>query len=285
VNYSRSLKMSLKSFLKGTVLYSRFIVGKRARHARAFLKFANIYPESIDEIISDYAFSIERDYRQIMQVLNLEECVRYVVAEKIPGAFVETGTYTGGASAYGLRALLRNDAAAVRSYWGFDSFEGMPQPTGKDGAKAVQWMFGRKPEDLDSTLMEGRLEGSSINLSDYESTKLYLLRSGYPADQINLVKGWFQNTLPVVRKNIGSIAILRLDGDFYESTKCVLENLYEQVSDGGVVIIDDYGSFEGCRRAVDEYLEARGEKPFIHYVENGVRFFVKKRANAFSSTS
>ena len=190
-------------------------------------------------------------------MVNIEECVRYV-ANRIDGAFVETGVFTGGASGYALRSMMRN--GSIRDYWGFDSFEGMPQPTIDDGEKARRWV-GDDP--------------SAVNAADYETCLSYLRSSGYPLDRINLVKGWFDETLPAYKERIGRIALLRLDGDFYASTKVALEQLYSQVATGGIVIIDDYGSFEGCRKAVDEFLAAKLANPFIHYVENGIRFFVK----------
>jgi hypothetical protein len=77
-------------------------------------------------------------------------------------------------------------------------------------------------------------------------------------DTIHLVKGWFQDTLPVTRKNIGPIALLRVDGDWYDSTKCVLEALFDQVAEGGHILIDDYCSCFGAQKATDEFLESRG---------------------------
>lgn len=73
--------------------------------------------------------------------------------------------------------------------------------------------------------------------------------------------GWFQSTLPASRKELGRIAILRVDADWYESTRCCLEELYDQLVVGGYLIIDDYGHFPGCRKAVDEFFEARGLRP------------------------
>lgn len=243
---------TIKQRLRKTPIYG-FLVGRRLREARRFLEYANLYPESLDAITSDYAFAISRDYRGLLQVVNIEECVR--ASKGIDGAFVETGIWTGGASAYALRSMLRN--GTVRDYWGFDSFEGMPPPTAEDGQHALDWV-GDDP--------------SAVNASDYDACLRYLHSAGYPGQKIHLVKGWFHKTLPANKSAIGPIAILRMDGDFYESTKTALEELYPQVVSGGMVIIDDYGSFEGCKKAVDEFL---GGHVFLHYVENGIRFFVK----------
>ena len=94
-------------------------------------------------------------------------------------------------------------------------------------------------------------------------------------DSVHIVKGWFQDTLPAFKDEIGPIAILRLDGDWYESTKCCLEHLYEQVVPGGYVIIDDYGCWGGCRIATDEFLENTGLE--LQVIDQKGRFFQKPR--------
>ena len=94
-------------------------------------------------------------------------------------------------------------------------------------------------------------------------------------DRIEFVKGWFENTVPVTRKQIQQIAVLRIDGDWYESTKCCLENLYDKVSSGGYVIVDDYQSCYGCRRAVDEFIQNRCLSPDIKFDGRGGCYFKK----------
>ena len=90
---------------------------------------------------------------------------------------------------------------------------------------------------------------------------------------IVIKKGWFQDTLPRAKSEIGKVAILRLDGDWYESTKCCLDNLYENVSPGGYVIIDDYGYWEGCRQALDEFLHARKIGIELREIDHDGRYF------------
>jgi hypothetical protein len=91
-----------------------------------------------------------------------------------------------------------------------------------------------------------------------------------------MVKGWFQDTLPVTRAKIGPIAVLRLDGDWYESTKVCFENLFDQVSNNGFVILDDYFSCFGCKKATDEFLAARGKAyPIIPDGRGGAYFQVR----------
>lgn len=95
----------------------------------------------------------------------------------------------------------------------------------------------------------------------------------YPASTTHICKGWFQDTVP--KAEVEQIAILRLDGDWYESTKVCLDNLYHRVVSGGFVIIDDYGTYEGCKLAVDEFLDALPAKPFLNFTNKDVRYWIK----------
>jgi len=136
------------------------------------------------------------------------------------------------------------------------------------------WVLGKTFNNI-TIPSSGTLVGSDTNKADFCECLSYLTKTGYPSDKIHLIKGWFQNTLLINRDKIGKIAILRLDGDFYESTKVVFEALYDQVVPGGAVIIDDYGSFEGCRIATHEMFAANGINPHLVYVDNGIRYFIK----------
>ena len=88
-------------------------------------------------------------------------------------------------------------------------------------------------------------------------------------------KGWFRDTLPVSKNEIGKIAILRLDGDWYESTKVCLDNLYDKVASGGYIIIDDYGHWEGAKKATDEFLAKKGIKPDLVKIDYTGVYFIK----------
>jgi hypothetical protein len=247
----------------------------RVARAHTFMRENYLYPAEVSAILGDYRYSISVTHRGILQVLNIEEAIKAVVAKKLSGAFVETGTFTGGASAYALRSLMRNEPGISRPYWGFDSFEGMPQPTVEDGDYAAQWIYGKRLVEVTPSQVAGNLTGSKVNLAQYDACLAHLHGTGYTKDDIHLVKGWFQDTLPSRVQAIGPIVILRMDGDFYESTKSVLEALYDSVVPGGFVLIDDYGGFEGCRRAVDEFLAVRNVSPHIHYVDHSIHFFMK----------
>lgn len=246
-------------------------INRFRRHAEQLFVCA----KQAHNVTQDFAYSIQKTDRGATQVTNLEHVIQYVTENNLPGAFVETGTHTGGASAFALKSFLRHDPGGNRPYWGFDSFEGMPAPTQEDGEHGAFWIYGKKMNDVASK-KAGTLTGHDVNVADFDECKQYLAGTSYKPNLINLVKGWFQDTLAKHKAEVGTIAILRLDGDFYESTKVVLEELYDQVVSGGVVIVDDYGAFEGCRKAVNEFLVSRSKDP-VHLVvvDRSIRYFIK----------
>ena len=175
---------------------------------------------------------------------NAFEITSIVEKKGIEGALVECGVAEGGTAA--MLALTNRELGSVRrSKWFFDSYEGLPEPTAEDyeGGKAGHFI---RP------LPKGACLGTIEQVSGLLFEKL-----GFSPDEIYLVKGWFQDTVPAYRDKIGPIAVLRLDGDWYESTKIPLENFYDQISVGGYVIIDDYATCFGSRRATDEFRAER----------------------------
>lgn len=170
---------------------------------------------------------------------NVYDLAKEAEEEKIKGAYVECGTWKGGCAA--IMGAMTKRFNSGRTTWYFDSFEGMPEPTEKDAR-------GRGKSGTVEDIMGDKLKAS---VSDVEEIAYKILQLS--PDKNIIVKGWFKDTLPVKKQQIGSIAILRLDGDWYESTMTALTELYDQVVPGGYVIIDDYGSWEGCRTAVHEF--------------------------------
>jgi hypothetical protein len=164
---------------------------------------------------------------------NLRELA--LECQALPGAFVECGVARGGCLA--LLALL---AGPDRTVWGFDSFEGLPELTPEDKGHGVEWVG----------FQAAGPDGEKAVSHTFETL-------GLPMDDVRLVAGWFQDTLPQFVDEVGEIALLRLDADFYKSTKFVLDTLYDSVVPGGAIIIDDYFSFPGCRTAVDEFRAER----------------------------
>jgi len=218
-------------------------------------------------------FFVARPYSMVTadRLRNVYDVARDVERRRVPGAFVECGVWRGGCAA--IMAAVAQRAGSGRRIWLFDSFEGLPAPTAPDGTKAAEWAGAPGAAELGRA---DRLVASEQDVRDV------LARAGVDRGPIEIRTGWFQSTLPAARAEIGPIALLRLDGDWYESTMTCLENLYDQVAPGGTVIVDDYDYWEGARRAVDEFLARRGERVTLRPVRKGAfadgRYFTKTEA-------
>jgi len=169
---------------------------------------------------------------------NIEYCVSEVLSEGIPGDLMETGVWRGG-SVILMRAILKAYCDVERTVWVADSFRGLPPP---DPA--------RYPQDLDDRLFEHQELAISI-----EEVKANFERYGLLDGQVRFLPGWFDDTLP--NAPVDRLAVLRLDGDMYQSTIVALDALYPRLSVGGFVIIDDYGAMASCRAAVADYRKAK----------------------------
>jgi len=178
---------------------------------------------------------------------NTYELAKLIEKDKTHGTFVECGVWRGGCAA--VLAFVADQAKSNRKIWLFDSFEGLPEPTFTDGTSAQKYALNRSSGKLSA------IGKCAASLSDVNEVFFSILKIN--KKNVIIKKGWFQNTLPESRKAIGPIAILRLDADWYESTKCCLGNLYDQVIPGGYIIIDDYGHWPGCKRAIDEFFQKR----------------------------
>jgi len=168
---------------------------------------------------------------------NIRSCIETVIADNIPGDFVECGVWRGGASIYA-KALFDALGASDRKVWLADSFEGMPI---------------RKTEEDRLDLDLSWLKYLAVTQDQVAAN---FRRFAALDDNVRFIKGWFSESL--TGAPIDTIAVLRLDGDYYTSTMAPLTSLYRKVSPGGFVIIDDYNVFAGCRRAVTEFRAAHG---------------------------
>jgi O-methyltransferase len=166
---------------------------------------------------------------------NLQFCVDDALKNNVPGDLIETGVWRGG-SVILMRAILKQRGVTDRIVWAADSFEGMPRPDGE-----------KYPADSGADLSD--IDFLSVSL---EQVKANFARFGLLDDQVRFLKGWFRDTLPDAP--IERLAVLRLDGDLYESTMDSLNALYQRISPGGYVIVDDYWSWPMCRQAVTDYL-------------------------------
>ena len=194
--------------------------------------------------------------RPYTALFPLRLCALYRLSREIdrlsvPGDVVECGVYNGGSAA--LMASICTRSSQDRKIWLFDSFEGLPQPTENDGQKAqgcYWWCHG-----------------------DLSMVKGILGKLGIPESRTRIVKGWFHDTFPSV--DIPAIALLHIDADWYESVKLCFERFYDSVRPGGFIVIDDYGHWEGARRATDEFLEKRAIDARLVRVDYTGRYFRK----------
>lgn len=197
----------------------------------------------------------------------LYEAINYVIDNGIPGPFVECGVWRGGSSMIIALTLLERNITNRRIML-FDTFSGMSAPTDYDldpSGRSASEILASEPKD-----------GLTHAICDVQTVRDNMALTGYPPQNIGYIKGDVCKTLP--HKGINQISLLRLDTDFYESTEAELIHLYPQVNPGGIVIIDDYGHWQGARRAVDAFLDAEkaaGRRHFLTPLDYTGRLFVK----------
>ena len=186
----------------------------------------------------------------------------------VPGDYVELGVAKGGCAALMGKTIFDESRphSIERRLWLFDSFEGLPEPTENDFSEGGT---GYHLTPLSKGSCTGTLEEVKYLLFDV---------CGFSDEKTIFVKGWFENTVPAQRDKMGKIAILRIDGDWYESTKTCLEGLYDLVAPGGAVIVDDYLSCYGCKKAVDEFMKVRGIHSNIVFDGRGGCYFFKPQS-------
>jgi Macrocin-O-methyltransferase (TylF) len=181
---------------------------------------------------------------------NLQLCVEDVLKRGVPGDFIETGVWRGGATIL-MRALLKLHGDTTRTVWVADSFEGLPPSKSKADGYDIS-----------------HIEFLKVSLEKVQS---HFERFGLLDNQVRFLKGWFADTLPTAP--IEKLAILRLDGDLYSSTMDALNALYDKVSPGGYVIVDDYHTWKSCREAVTDFCKARGLTPDIQRIDHSGAFW------------
>ncbi|MEX2586624.1 MAG: TylF/MycF/NovP-related O-methyltransferase [Actinomycetota bacterium] len=181
----------------------------------------------------------------MVRLNNLQECVTDVITRKVPGDLIETGVWRGGASIF-MAAVLKAYGETDRTLWVADSFRGLPEP--EEGTHAG---------DVADPLVKFHDLAVPLDVVQNNFRKYGLL-----SEQVRFLVGWFQDTLPSAE--VDQLAVLRLDGDMYDSTMVALESLYPKLSVGGYVIVDDYSALAACKDAVDEFRAREGiDDPMI----------------------
>jgi O-methyltransferase len=259
---------SVQGYLNGTLRFSSDVIHPGHRSTRFSWKSLH-RGHTHENTAKPWIKLVSRSHSMVTYdgLLSLAEVVSYCEENNIEGDFVETGTWKGGALAIMALANL-NWGKQRRTIHGFDSFEGLPEP--RKDVDPMDWAeeaMKVKKEDCN-----GNLRPINVLVASEDDVYDVFDKIGYPKQHLRLHRGWFQNTVPADKDNIGKIAVLRLDGDLYDSTMVCLEHLAPKVVKGGFIIIDDW-CLEGAQRAVKDYYGKLNQPlPFIHYVDRTVRY-------------
>ncbi|MCX6856069.1 MAG: class I SAM-dependent methyltransferase [Verrucomicrobia bacterium] len=199
-----------------------------------------------------------RDFTMVPEAhfsVNLDLARRMI---RVPGCIVECGVWKGG-----MTAAVASVLGTKRQYFLLDSFEGLPKAKANDGADAHRWQSDKEAANYyDNCTAAPSFAEAAMRQSGVHS--------------FSIVKGWFEQTVPAF-KAPEPIAFLRLDGDWYDSTYVCLNHLFDQLAPGAIVVIDDYLTWEGCRRAVHDFLSQRSATECLRE-EQGVTYFVRQAA-------
>lgn len=200
----------------------------------------------------------------VERMTALINAVTYVVENGIEGDITECGVWRGG-SMMTIALTLLSLGDRSRTLYLYDTFEGMSDPTKED-------------KSLNGASAEAQLKSARRGTgvwcyASIDDVRTNLLSTGYPKEKIHLIQGKVEDTIPMTLP--GNLALLRLDTDWYESTKHELTHLYPLLNPLGILVIDDYGHWQGAKKAVDEYFQQRGEKIFLHRIDYTGRLLVK----------
>jgi O-methyltransferase len=238
--YLRLMRMCLTRSLPGA---SYAEIPRNSRTLLKLLRYAGY--SAVQRVLRPFGLALVQVNRPTGETMmgmgaleNLHDAMRRVVSDRVPGDFVETGVWRGGGTIY-MRAFLKAYSEPDRRVWVCDSFAGLPRP---------------KPQyDADRASRLWQSEYLAVGLEEVrQNFELY----GLLDERVCFLRGFFSDTIPAAP--VTQVAVLRLDGDMYESTFVVLQHLYPKVSHGGIVIIDDYGMLPECDRAVADYRAQEG---------------------------
>jgi hypothetical protein len=199
------------------------------------------------------------------RIVSLLRAIDYLCASGIEGDIVECGVWKGGSMMAAALALKAN-LDTSRMLHLFDTYEGMPPPSDVD-----RDFLGNSAADQ---LQRQTKDAPVWARAQYDEVAQNMRATGYPMERVRMVKGLVEDTIP--KHAPETIALLRLDTDWYESTKHEMEHLYPRLVPGGVLILDDYGHWQGARLAVDEYLKAHGVQLLLCRVDMAARIAVKR---------
>ena len=204
----------------------------------------------------------------VPRMLAIVNAVRYCEQRGVPGAFAECGVWRGGSVL--AMILTLQELGAERDIYLFDTFEGMTAPTEEDTSE-----YHPPAVEMWNEVEEGPAwpEYFSPDIFNEDAVREVLYATDYPRERLHFVRGPVEETLPANAPD--RLALLRLDTDWYESTRHEMVHLYPRLESGGVLIIDDYGHWEGCRRAVDEYFATEAPPVLLNRIDYTGRVAVK----------
>ncbi|CAB4921729.1 unannotated protein [freshwater metagenome] len=252
--------------IKGTI---RSLFARAGYDIRLLPRPENVgltHPDIEPAFAEDYTRCAPYTMTSVERMYALWQATRRVCADGTPGDIVECGVWRGGSSMLAASTLLAS-GDTERRLWLYDTFEGMTEPTGRDigiGGLRVADEWDRIVSGDDPILCVASLEDVQANMAS----------TGFPADRLQYVQGPVEQTIPDQVPD--AIALLRLDTDWYESTRHELEHLWDRLSPGGVLIIDDYGHWEGAREAVDEFFAGRLDAPLLVRIDYTGRIGIKR---------
>ena len=250
------------------------IFRKTRQTLRGLLRSTGYDVVRFNERLGDLEPSVSETIREVRpytltsvpRLVALCDAVQYVVRNQIPGDIVECGVWKGGSMMAIARTLIQADDQSRHLYL-FDTYEGMTPPSDKDisvqGESASDLLHNEDKEDPQSVWCAAPLD----------EVRRVMGGVGYESSKVHFIKGRVEETLPSMAPE--RISLLRLDTDWYESTRHEMEQLFPRLSKGGVLIIDDYGHWQGARQAIDEYIKENKLQIFLHRIDETGRCAVK----------
>jgi O-methyltransferase len=232
-----------------------------------------VYKEIIKSDLRDFTEEEKELYAAVQsytmtspeRIKALADSVKYILRQNIDGDFVECGVWKGGSIITMIKVLLSYGNIEKNIYL-YDTFEGMSEPTIND--IDTKGLYAK-----DRLVIEDKEESWIWAKAVIDEVKNNIYSESYPIEKLHFIVGKVEDTL--TKKKPEKIALLRLDTDWYESTKVELEELYDNVVKGGIIIIDDYGHWKGCKKAVDEFLMSKKENIFLNRIDYTGRLIIK----------
>lgn len=261
VESRRSLKDSVERAISASFKAIGLTVQRTSSLGRTLPIEATEGERSIIERVQPFTMTSDE------RIWSLLRAIRYIHDCSIEGAVVECGVWRGGSMMAAALQLLALESSN-RDLWLYDTYTGMTQPTSED-KETTSGVSAKK-------LLEMTDIGDGNNVwcvADETDVRSNMMSTGYPTDRTRFIKGDVAQTLQEHAPS--SIALLRLDTDWYASTKAELELLYSRLAPGGVCILDDYGHWQGARQAVDEYFASNPPRPLMVPIDFSGRIFTK----------